>query len=140
MGGSKSFFGKSFPFGGSKSFPFAGSSSFPLGKSLPNFGNSGRGVCEGPNFAQVDLALYKNIGLTQRIKAQLRFEVFNVFNRVNFMAVGLNTSLSPTSATLDTGRVATASTITAFTPSGAFGQATATRDPRQAQFGIKLTF
>ena len=49
-------------------------------------------------------------------------------------------SLSSTSATLDTGRAATASTITAFTPSANFGRATVARDPRQAQFGVKLTF
>jgi hypothetical protein len=109
-----------------------------VGFQLGTFGNSGRGVCEGPNFAQVDLALYKNIGLTERVKAQLRFEVFNVFNRVNFTSV--SNSLSPTTATLDTGRAATASTITAFTPSANFGRATAARDPRQAQFGVKLTF
>jgi hypothetical protein len=90
------------------------------------------------SFAQVDLALYKNIKFSQRVKAQLRFEVFNVFNRVNF--VGVNTSLSPTSVTLNTGSAATATTITDFTPSGSFGQAGGTRDPRQAQFGIKLMF
>jgi hypothetical protein len=108
------------------------------GFKLGTFGNSGRGICEGPNFAQVDLALYKNVKLTNRVKAQLRFEVFNVFDRVNFIDV--NTSLNPTNVTLDTGRVSTATTITAFTPSGSFGQATGTRDPRQAQFGVKLMF
>jgi len=41
---------------------------------------------------------------------------------------------------LFTGNAATATQITAFTPSGNFGVATATRDPRQAQFGIKLMF
>jgi hypothetical protein len=86
----------------------------------------------------VDASLYKNIKLGGRVKAQLRFEVFNVFNRVNF--VGVSTNLSPTSVTLDTGRAATATTITSFTPSGSFGQAGGTRDPRQAQFGIKLMF
>jgi hypothetical protein len=108
------------------------------GFQLGTFGNSGRGVCEGPNFAQVDLALYKNIKFSHRVKAQLRFEVFNVFNRVNFTGVDVN--LNPTSATLDTGSAATATTITAFTPSGGFGQAGGTRDPRQAQFGIKVMF
>jgi len=109
-----------------------------VGFQLGTFGNSGRGVCEGPNFAQVDASLYKNIKLSQRVKAQLRFEVFNLFNRVNFTTV--STSLSPTTATLDTGRAATATTITAFKPSANFGRATVARDPRQAQFGIKLTF
>ncbi len=109
-----------------------------VGFQLGTFGNSGRGICEGPNFAQVDASLYKNIKLSQRLKAQLRFEVFNVFNRVNFTTV--SNSLNSTSATLDTGRAATASTITAFTPSANFGRATVARDPRQAQFGVKLTF
>jgi hypothetical protein len=108
------------------------------GFQLGAFGNSGRGVCEGPNFVQVDLALYKNITISERVKAQLRFEVFNVFNRVNF--VGVDTYLNPLSVTLDSGDAATATKIIGFQPSGSFGQATGTRDPRQAQFGIKLTF
>jgi len=105
---------------------------------LGTFGNSGRGICDGPGFFQVDLALYKNVKLSGRVKAQLRFEVFNVFNRVNF--VGVNSSLRPITATLDTGSQTTATRITGFQPAGDFGQAGGTRDPRQAQFGVKLTF
>jgi hypothetical protein len=107
------------------------------GFQLGTFGNSPRGVCYGPDFIQTDLALYKNVRVNGRFRAQLRFEVFNVFNRTNFIDV--NTSLNPTSVTLDAPR-ATATRIVAFIPSGSFGQATATRDPRQAQFGLKLTF
>jgi hypothetical protein len=102
------------------------------------FGNSPRGVCSGPGFFQTDLAFYKNVPISGHVKAQLRFEIFNVFNRANF--VGVNTSLSPSDVTFDTGSAATATKITAYTPSGAFGQATSTRDPRQAQFGFKLMF
>jgi hypothetical protein len=105
---------------------------------LGTFGNSGRGVCDGPNFVQVDLALYKNVKLGKRVKAQVRFEVFNVFNRVNF--TGVQSSLNPLSVSLDTGDPTTAKTITGFEPAGDFGQAGGTRDPRQAQFGIKLMF
>ncbi|HXY40487.1 MAG TPA: carboxypeptidase regulatory-like domain-containing protein [Vicinamibacteria bacterium] len=108
------------------------------GFELGTFGNSGRGICDGPNFVQVDLSLYKNIRITDRVKAQLRFEVFNLFNRANF--VGVNNSLNPISATLDTGDQHTATKIIDYQPSGDFGQATGTRDPRQAQFGIKLMF
>ena len=113
-----------------------------VGYQLGTFGNSGRGICAGPNFAQVDLSLFKNIKISQTVKAQLRFEVFNVFNRVNFILNGNNTpnSLNPTSLTLDTGDAETAKRITAFTPAGSFGQATGTRDPRQAQIGFKLIF
>ena len=111
-----------------------------VGFRLGTFGNSGRGICTGPNFAQVDLSLFKNIKISQTVKAQLRFEVFNVFNRVNFVLNNNATSLNPTSVTLDTGNADTATRITAFTPAGSFGQATATRDPRQAQVAFKLIF
>jgi hypothetical protein len=105
---------------------------------LGTFGNAPRGVCHSPGFFQVDLAFYKNFPLNGRLKAQVRFETFNVFNRANF--VGVSTSMNPASVTLDTGRASTATRITGFTPSGTFGQAGGTRDPRQAQFGFKLLF
>jgi hypothetical protein len=108
------------------------------GFELGTFGNSPRGVCLGPAFFQVDLAFFKNIRITDKVRAQFRFEVFNFFNRANF--VGVNANLSPVTATLDTGDASTATRIVDYTPSGSFGQATATRDPRQAQFGIKLMF
>jgi len=38
------------------------------------------------------------------------------------------------------GDIATATKIVSYTPSGSFGSAGATRDPRQAQFGFKITF
>ena len=106
--------------------------------TLGTFGNSGRGVCIGPGFAQMDLAFYKNIPIAGHVKGQFRFEVFNVTNRVNF--VGVDTALNPTEVTLDTGDPTTATKILAYTPSGSFGQAGGTRDPRQAQFGFKVTF
>ncbi len=108
------------------------------GFELGTFGNAPRGVCHGPNFFQTDLAFYKNITISGRFKAQVRFETFNLFNRANFITV--TTNMNPASVTLDTGSAATATRITSFTPSNTFGQASATRDPRQAQFGVKLTF
>jgi hypothetical protein len=110
-----------------------------VGFRLGTIGDSGRGVCEGPDFFQVDLSLYKNIRLSDRVRMQLRFEVFNVFNRVNFLTTGFNNILNPTSVTLN-GPPETATEITGFTPSPNFGTAVGTRDPRQAQFGIKLSF
>ena len=109
---------------------------YPLGTE----GDSGRGVCEGPRFFQVDLSLYKNINISKRVKAQLRFEVFNIFNHVNFLQGSVETTLTPVTATYDTGDPATATTVTGYTIPVGFGQASSTRDARQAQFGIKLTF
>jgi len=109
-----------------------------VGIPFGTFGNSPRGVCLGPGFFQTDLAFYKNIPLGGHVQGQFRFEIFNVFNRVNF--TGLDTSLNPIDVTYNTGDPSTATSITAFTPSGSFGQAQGTRDPRQAQFGFKITF
>jgi Carboxypeptidase regulatory-like domain/TonB-dependent Receptor Plug Domain len=103
---------------------------------LGTIGNEERGACRGPGMFQTDLAFYKTLRATGRAQVQLRFEIFNVFNRVNFLSQGLNTSLSPQSVTLDP----TGTKIIAFTPAGNFGQATRTRDARQAQFGLKITF
>jgi hypothetical protein len=110
------------------------------GFQLGTIGDAGRGICNGPNLFQVDLSLYKNINLTKSVKAQLRFEVFNVFNRVNFLSNQLNNTFNPSSVTYDTGNPITATRITGFTVPNTFGQSTATRDPRQAQFGIKFIF
>ncbi len=109
-----------------------------VGIPFGTFGNSPRGVCLGPGFFQTDLAFYKNIPLGGHVQVQFRFEIFNVFNRVNFTSV--DTSLNPIDVTYNTGDASTATSITAFTPSGSFGQAQGTRDPRQAQFGFKITF
>jgi hypothetical protein len=115
-----------------------------VGQQLGVFGDSGRGNCIGPDFFTVDLALYKNVRLSNRLKMQLRFEVFNIFNRTNFIAIsnaelGIDAIMDPTAITLDA-PLDSASTITGETIPVSFGRARATRDPRQAQFGIKLLF
>jgi len=52
------------------------------GPSNPN-GNVGRNAFRGPGFADVDLSVIKNIPVTERLKVQLRAEMFNLFNRIN---------------------------------------------------------
>jgi hypothetical protein len=48
------------------------------------WGNAGRNIVIGPDFRSVDMSLFKNIRLAERTKLQLRWEVFNLFNRPNF--------------------------------------------------------
>lgn len=48
------------------------------------FGNAGRNILRGPNFAQVDASLFKNTKLSERTSLQLRVEVFNLFNFANY--------------------------------------------------------
>ena len=108
------------------------------GYRLGTSGNAGRGICDGPGIFQADMALYKTIPLGRRVRAQVRFEVFNVFNNTMFTDVA--NVMNPTAVTFDTGDVATASTITGYTLPANFGVAARARDPRQAQFGLKLMF
>jgi hypothetical protein len=53
------------------------------GTTDPN-GNLGRNVLVGPGFADVDLSVFKNIPIRERLKVQLRAEMYNLFNRINF--------------------------------------------------------
>jgi len=48
------------------------------------FGNAGRNILRGPNFAQVDFSVMKNTQLWENTSLQLRMDVFNLFNRTNF--------------------------------------------------------
>jgi hypothetical protein len=48
------------------------------------FGNAGRNILRGPGFRQVDFSLFKNTKLSERTSIQLRMEIFNLFNNVNF--------------------------------------------------------
>ena len=78
------------------------------------------------------------------MRAQLRFEVFNVLNRANFITnscagQGIDNVLDPSAITLDA-PLASATRIISSTIPASFGQARATREPRQAQFGLKIIF
>lgn len=81
------------------------------------FGNSGRNILTGPGFNSVDMSLFKNFRLAERAKLQLRWEVFNVFNRPNFQ---IPQHLLETS---DTGRLRQTS-----------------NEAREMQFAVKLIF
>ncbi|MEM1202228.1 MAG: carboxypeptidase regulatory-like domain-containing protein [Acidobacteriota bacterium] len=107
------------------------------GYQLGTNGNAERGDCEGPDFFQVDLSFYKNIRVSDRFTAQFRFEVFNIFNRDNFIGDSVNTDLNPISVTLDAPTGQATQIVDSVIPTS-FGQATAARDPRQVQLGFKL--
>ncbi len=46
----------------------------------------------GPNFYRFDMSLVKAIPITSRLSSELRFEVFNVFDTVNFTMNGTRSS------------------------------------------------
>ncbi|PYX82378.1 MAG: TonB-dependent receptor [Acidobacteria bacterium] len=69
---------------------------------LPNnpIGDVRRNQYYGPGFADVDLSVFKNIPITERLKMQLRAEMYNLFNRINLVSgpgsVGSNGLVSDT--------------------------------------------
>ena len=49
-----------------------------------HFGNEGRNSLVGPAFHQLDFSVFKDTSITERVKLQLRFEFYNLFNHPNF--------------------------------------------------------
>jgi hypothetical protein len=80
------------------------------------FGPSARNLVTGPGTRNWDFALYKNGPITERFRYQFRAEFFNVLNHPSFNAI--STGLG----------------------NGNFGQVTGANDPREIQFGLKLSF
>ena len=63
-------------------------------------GNLARNQYYGPGFADVDVSVFKNIPIKERVTIQLRAEMFNIFNRINLASgagsVGSNGYVSDT--------------------------------------------
>lgn len=93
-----------------------------LAGGYPNnrgFGNLGRNVLRGFTQKRVDLGLSKRTQLTERVNLEFRWDIFNVFNNVNFA--------TPNNV------IGTATTD--------FGKITDTvGGPRVMQFGLKVKF
>jgi hypothetical protein len=81
----------------------------------------GRNTGRGFDFASFDVRLSRRFRLTERLDLDVLAEGFNLFNRANF-GVPNNTFGAGT------------------TPLPTFGQPTAAFDPRQFQFGLKVSF
>jgi hypothetical protein len=103
-----------------------------------HYGNSGRGILEGPGFKNVDASLFKNFGITERMKLQFRAEFFNVLNTPQFNVP--NSGLSTQGGFLPQ-RAANGSTTFPSQAgiSGGVGSITSLIAPmRNIQFGLKL--
>lgn len=81
------------------------------------FGTLGRNSLRGPGYATLDMALFKNIPITERLRLQFRAESFNTLNRTNF---------NNPNATVTAG--------------ANFGRILSAQDPRVIQFGLKAQF
>jgi hypothetical protein len=70
-----------------------------------NYGNLRRNQFYSPGYGDVDLSVFKNTPVTEKISTQLRFEMFNLFNRINLSPIGQNATVAGSSikSTLGTG-------------------------------------
>ena len=87
--------------------------------TVPTLGTEGNerwGQFRNPGFAETDASLSKETLITERLRLQLRFEFFNLFNRVNLNGVNANLS------------------------SSTFGRVTSQLNPRWIQIGAKIMF
>ncbi len=96
-------------------------------------GNSPRAPFRFPNQFFTDLNLTKNFNFTERYRLQLRAEFYNIFNHTIFTDVFQTIpDRLPTDPAF--------SSIQNLSAISQFGQFFATRDPRQIQLGVKLSF
>ena len=87
--------------------------------SQPALGTEGNELPDGlrnPGYADWDIDLKKVTKLRESVSMELRFDVFNVFNRVNLMGVDGNAN------------------------DGTFGISTAQFNPRNADIGLRFNF
>jgi len=101
--------------------------------ALGTYGNSGRAIFRLPGRNQSNLSLIKNfyINSEKQRYVQFRVESFNVFNHTQFLPSSVDNSLGG-SACVPGGTILTCSSTT--------GRPTATRNPREFQFGLKMYF
>jgi carboxypeptidase family protein/TonB-dependent receptor-like protein len=89
-------------------------------------GNSPRGAFRGPDLRTVDVAAVKRVPLRGSVRADLRVEVFNLFNRANFG--------NPT-------LIAFAGATAGEAPLASFGRIRSTvTSSRQMQLGVRVIF
>ena len=92
--------------------------------AVGTIGNSAKTLIRGPGINNWDLSLFKTFPVRERVRFQLRWELYNAFNHTQFSAVD-------TAARFDAQGNQVNSRL---------GQLTDARPPRQMQFALRATF
>jgi Carboxypeptidase regulatory-like domain len=80
-------------------------------------GTAGRSIIDGPGYRNVDLGLFRDVGLGARTQVQFRVEATNIFNTVNLQNPDTNLNAAAT-----------------------FGRIRSARDMRRIQLGARFSF
>jgi hypothetical protein len=73
------------------------------------YGTLARNFLYGPGFGDVDFSVVKNTKITERVSAQFRIELFNLFNRINLAPPSSGCGVSDPLSALQANRVCLAS-------------------------------
>jgi Carboxypeptidase regulatory-like domain/TonB dependent receptor len=111
------------PPGGSTPLEWINPAAFAV-PAANTFGDLGRNAFRAPRISQLDLALSKDIPLTERMRLRFRADVFNIFNRAQFGAPNADISQ------VNFGEIT--STISNY--------ATGRGTPREFQLSAKISF
>lgn len=113
------------PFG---AIPYFNPAAFRLA-APGTFGDIGRNVLYGPGLGSVDFSVFKEIPIVaERVRAQFRMEIFNIFDRANLAGPGVNVNSAATLGLI------TATRNGASAPGIGFGE------PRNIQLALKLVW
>jgi len=107
-----------------------------------HFGSLGRNALRGPGYHNVDFSIFKNTDITEKLRLQLRAEIFNIFNHPNFsnpllpgFSADMTSSIDPA-----TGRGTGFLPITVTPDVGIGNPFLGGGGPRNIQLALKLIF
>jgi hypothetical protein len=89
-----------------------------------DYGNAPRAFFRLPKIVNSNISFFKNFVISGTKRIQFRWEMYNVFNQVNWSTINTNAQFNPAGQQVNAN----------------FGKATAARDPRIMQGAIRFTF
>jgi len=89
-----------------------------------DYGNAPRAFFRLPKIVNSNISFFKNFAISGTKRIQFRWEMYNVFNQVNWLAINTNAQFNPAGQQVNAN----------------FGKATSARDPRIMQGAIRFTF
>jgi len=111
--------------------------------ALGQIGDMGRNFVRMPSIFNNDLAFFKNFRVGEKREVQLRWEIYNIFNRANFRDIdgGLTYALrAVTNSNGTTGAAIFQTKDTALGQATSFGTPISARTPRVMQGSIRINF
>lgn len=99
--------------------------SFPAVGTYGGFGDAGRSPLRQPGINNWNVAFFKTVPFGEKIRLQIRSEMYNFFNHTQFAAFNTTARFDP-------------ATRQQIDPT--FGQYVSARNPRRMQFGARISF